>query len=228
MLPLLDCVEVDAHGRARGSVIWLHGLGASGHDFEPLVPHLGLPDIRFVFPHAPQLAVTINGGMVMPAWYDIRSISNSPERESEEDIRRSAQLVEALIAAEEERGVPPERIVLAGFSQGAAMALHVGLRQERPLLGLLVLSGYLVLEHSARLGGPGAEWTQESAAVPVFCSHGTRDGLVLCAKGRAAFERLSSDARVARWEDYRMMHEVCPEQIADIASWLAERFDSLG
>lgn len=222
MNTLLDCVEVDSEGAAQGTVIWLHGLGASGHDFEPLVPHLSLPDVRFVFPHAPQLPVTINGGMVMPAWYDIRTIARSEGRESEQDIRSSATHIDALIRREGERGVPPERIVLAGFSQGAAMALHVGLRRREPLLGLMILSGYLVLEDSLT-----SEWTEESAAVSVFCSHGTRDGVVPHARGREAFERLTSPARPSRWAEYRMMHEVCPEQISDIAAWLRERFGSL-
>ncbi len=222
MTTLLDCVEVDSRGAAQGTVIWLHGLGASGHDFEPLVPHLSLPDIRFVFPHAPQLAVTINGGMVMPAWYDIRTISRSEGRESEQDIRSSAAHIDALIRREGERGVPPERIILAGFSQGAAMALHVGLRRRQPLLGLMILSGYLVLEDSLK-----NEWSKESATVSVFCSHGTRDGVVPHARGREAFDRLASAARPSLWSEYPMMHEVCPEQISDIAAWLGERFDSL-
>lgn len=219
--PLLQTVEVESREPAEGSVIWLHGLGASGHDFEPVVPFLDLPRIRFVFPHAPQLPVTINAGMVMPAWYDIRSLARGPDRESEEDIRNSARLVQALIEREEERGVPPERIVLAGFSQGAAMALHVGLRQQRPLRGLLILSGYLVLEDSLE-----AEWEEASAGVPIFCSHGTRDGVVPHAQGRTAFDRIDTGERSARWEEYRMMHEVCPEQLTHIAEWLEESFES--
>ncbi|MEE2829088.1 MAG: alpha/beta fold hydrolase [Myxococcota bacterium] len=224
----LRTVEVEAQQPIVGSVIWLHGLGASGHDFEPIVPALGLPAIRFVFPHAPERAVTINRGMVMPALYDIRSIARGPDREDEADIRRSAKQVEDLIAREEQRGVPPEQVVLAGFSQGAAMALHVGLRQKRPLLGLLVLSGYLVLESVARLEGLGAEWEEASEHVPTFCSHGTRDGVVPVGQGRAAFERIDNGKREALWRDYRMMHEVCPEQVGHIASWLRQRFDSLG
>jgi len=203
-------------------VIWLHGLGASGHDFEPVVPHLNLPHIRFIFPHAPSLPVTINGGMVMPAWYDIRTISKSPDRESEDDIRNSALRVEELIHREEERGVPPDRVVLAGFSQGAAMALHVGLRQKRPLLGVMVLSGYLLLEDMLE-----SEWTDASAEVPIFCGHGTRDGVVPHARGRHAFERVAHPGRDARWADYRMMHEVCPQQIADIGEWLGALFRGL-
>jgi len=186
------------------------------------VPHLDLPNIRFVFPHAPQLPVTINGGMVMPAWYDIRTIARSEGRESEQDIRNSATLINSLIQREGERGVPPERIVLAGFSQGAAMALHVGLRRREPLLGLMILSGYLVLEESLM-----SEWVEESATVSVFCSHGTRDGVVPHARGREAFDRLASTERPSRWAEYRMMHEVCPEQINDISAWLRERFESL-
>ena len=218
-IPLLECVTVEPELEAEGVVIWLHGLGASGHDFEPIVPHLNLPHIRFVFPHAPQLPVTINGGMVMPAWYDIRTISESPDRESEEDIRSAAEQVQALIEREEGRGIPSSRIVLAGFSQGAAMALHVGLRQERPLLGIMVLSGYLVLEDTV-----DSEWTQASSQVPLFSSHGRRDGVVPHARGHAAFERAARDREESKWSDYPMMHEVCGPQIADIAGWLQNLF----
>jgi len=158
----------------------------------------------------------------MPAWYDIRTIRRSADRESEQDIRSSAQLIDALIRREGERGIPPERIILAGFSQGAAMALHVGLRQKHPLLGLMILSGYLVLEETV-----ASKWTDESANVAVFCSHGTRDGVVPHFRGREAFERIASEERPSRWAEYPMMHEVCPEQIVDIASWLTERFSSL-
>jgi phospholipase/carboxylesterase len=142
----------------RGSVVWLHGLGADGHDFESIVPMLRRPDVRFVFPHAPSQPVTINGGFVMPAWYDILALDRRPDRESEPDIRRSTLLVEALLQREKDRGVPANRIVLAGFSQGAAMALHVGLRHAEALAGLVILSGYRVLpgrfEGRAQRGQP--------------------------------------------------------------------------
>src|SRR5688500_11867993 len=131
---------------ARASVIWLHGLGADGSDFAPIVPHMGLDDVRFVFPHAPPMPVTINNGYVMPSWYDIRSCDRVPDREDGDHVRQSADRVRALIAREVSRGVPEERIVLGGFSQGAAMTLYAGLRHPRALAGLVVLSGYLVLE----------------------------------------------------------------------------------
>lgn len=217
----LDCIEIAPQGPVSGSIIWLHGLGASGHDFTPVVPHLGLPNVRFVFPHAPNLPVTINGGLVMPAWYDLRSIGPSPDRESEGDIRDSAVLIQELIDREVTRGVSPNRIVLAGFSQGAGMALHCGLRQEQPLAGLMILSGYLVLAEKAP-----EEWAESSRSTPVYFSHGTRDGVVRHQRGRDAFDVLKSHGYEVSWSDYPMMHEVCAEQVRDISEWLQGLFSS--
>ena len=211
---MLDCLEHTPGGEVRGSVVWLHGLGASGEDFVPLVPHLGLPGVRFVFPHAPKAPVTINGGAVMPSWYDIRSLDHeSRDREDPAGVQASAEHVRALLAREVQRGVPEDRIVLAGFSQGAAMTLYVGLRHPRPLRGLMVLSGYLVLEDEPA-GKP---------AGPLFFAHGRRDDLVPMAGGRHAFETVRGGGE-AEWHDYPMGHEVCPEEIADIRQWLHARF----
>ena len=154
MVDLLPCVEVGPEGEADGAVVWLHGLGASGHDFEDVVPMLRLPRVRFVFPHAPRRGVTINGGLIMPAWYDILRFSDAAGSERADQVRESAELVEALLARERERGVPSARTVLAGFSQGGAMALYTGVRHAHPLAGIMVLSGYEVLpsERPAELG----------------------------------------------------------------------------
>jgi len=145
MAQLLETIEIETGSQPDAAVIWLHGLGADGHDFEPIVPLLGLPEVRFVFPNAPARPVTINGGMVMPAWYDILALGGPGPGERAPDVRQSARLIEALLEREEQRGVASSHIVLAGFSQGAAMALHVGTRYPRPLLGIMVLSGYQVL-----------------------------------------------------------------------------------
>lgn len=220
-MSLLPCVEPPVQGEPRGAVLWLHGLGASGHDFEPIVPLLGLPDVRFVFPHAPPRPVTINGGMVMPSWYDIRSLDDRPDRESKEDIRASAEQISALLEREHARGLPYERIVLAGFSQGGALTLHVGARFPHRLAGLMVLSAYLLLPEAF-----AAEREAANRDTPALFCHGRFDPLVPMERGRRAFEALQewSPERPALWQDYAMEHEVCPPQISAIAGWLAERF----
>jgi phospholipase/carboxylesterase len=195
----------------------LHGLGADGHDFEPIVPLLGLPRARFVFPHAPALPVTINGGMVMPAWYDIVSIGGGGEKEA--DVRRSATLIQALVAREEERGVPAGRIVVAGFSQGGAMALHVGTRYAKGLLGIMVLSGYEVLAHTH----PVEEAPANQSTPMLFC-HGTADPLVPVEAGRAAYQAHAHSGRPAEWHEFPMEHEVSPAELVAIRHWLAARF----
>lgn len=222
---LLECIEVGPGGGSpqgvQGSVIWLHGLGADGHDFEPIVPMLGLPEVRFVFPHAPVMPVTINGGYAMRAWYDIRTLERAPDRESAEDIRASATLVEALLAREVERGVPPDRIVLAGFSQGAAMALFVGLRHTQTLAGLVVLSGYRVLADTF-----DAERSEANRRAPIFFAHGVHDDVLPVAQGRDAFEHAKGahDGEV-EWHDYPIPHSVCEPEILEVSRWLHERFD---
>jgi phospholipase/carboxylesterase len=213
---LLPCVELGPE-QARASVIWLHGLGASGHDFEPIVPELGLPDsaaIRFVFPHAPPQPVTINGGMVMPAWYDIVS-ADFTRHEDAAGIRRSQQRLEHLIAREQERGVPAGHIVLAGFSQGGAIALHTGLRYPQRLAGILALSTYLPLADTL-----GAEASPANHELPIFMAHGLYDPLVPIELARASCERLRQAGYDPEWHTYAMEHTVCAEEIRDIGQWL--------
>jgi phospholipase/carboxylesterase len=218
----LSCVEIEPAGEARGSILWLHGLGADGHDFEPVVPLLDLPDVRFVFPNAPARPVTINGGMVMPAWYDILHIGGPPSGERRPHVRESARLIEALLDREERRGVPSPRIVLAGFSQGAAMALHVGTRYPRPLLGIMVLSGYQVLAETTE-----AEASAANRATPMLFCHGTHDPLVAIQWGRQAHQACAHAGREVEWREFPIAHEVSLPEIAAIRDWLKARFASV-
>lgn len=215
MAELLPCVEVGPAEGAEGAVVWLHGLGASGHDFEDVVPMLRLPRVRFVFPHAPRRGVTINGGLIMPAWYDILRFSDAAGSERADQVRESAEMVEALLARERERGVPSERTVLAGFSQGGAMALYAGTRHAHPLAGIMVLSGYEVLS-SERQIAPG------NAATAMFFAHGKHDPVVPAPRGRMALQAFEA-GRAAEWHEYAMAHEVCVEEIAHIRDWLHAR-----
>jgi len=210
-------VVIEPDGEARSSVIWLHGLGADGHDFEPIVPYLGLDPslgVRFVFPHAPPRPVTVNAGMIMRAWYDIRQLG-SREDEDEDGIGESAALVSALIDEERARGIPSERVVLAGFSQGGALALHVGLRHPAPLAGLVVLSAYLVLEKRVE-----AERHPASRTLPIFQAHGTLDPMVPVGAGERARDVLLRLGHAVEWHAYAMGHEVRPEEIRDIGAAL--------
>ena len=218
MSDLLPCVQIEPRGAARGAVVWMHGLGASGHDFEDIVPMLELPDVRFVFPHAPQHAVTINAGLIMPAWYDI-ALMSGPGSENPRHVRESAEMIQALLAREEERGVPAERTVVAGFSQGGAMALYVGLRHSRTLAGIMVLSGYEVLADTRE-----AEASPANRATPLLFCHGSYDPTVDPRRAREAYDTLAQD-RPAEWHDFPMAHQVCVEEIAVIRSWLHARLD---
>jgi len=215
---LLPCAEVGPTDAVDGAVVWMHGLGASGHDFEDLVPLLRLPRVRFVFPHAPQRAVTINMGLIMPAWYDIRSLS-SPREEDERGIRESQGLIEALVARELERGVPASRIVLAGFSQGGAMALFTGLRHAQALAGVMVLSGYEVLPQTR-----AAEASAANHLTPLLCCHGSHDPMVPLRSARAAFEAHAHAERKAAWHEFPMGHEICLPEVDVIREWLQARF----
>ncbi len=217
----LPCVEVAPDRAATGSVVLLHGLGASGHDFEPIVPHLGTRGVRFVFPHAPEQPVTINGGSVMPSWYDIKSLGRGADREDAADIRSSAVEVVKLLDREIARGVPADRIVLAGFSQGGAMAAYVGHRYPHRLAGILVLSAYVVLADVF-----SAEGHPANADTPVLVMHGTHDEVVPVAGGQQVAQVFGRPGRDVRYQSYRMGHEVRPEQIADIAAWLRERLSA--
>jgi phospholipase/carboxylesterase len=216
---LLECVEIEPReAHARHAVIWLHGLGADGHDFVPIVPQLALDPalaVRWVFPHAPAIPVTWNGGMVMPAWYDIRPPGHA-ERHDEAGIRRSAGRVRQLIARENERGVPCERIVLAGFSQGGALALHVALRHAERLAGLVALSTYLVLADALEPEGSAA-----NRDVPIFQAHGLLDPMVVPERGASSRDRLRALGHTVEWHEYPMMHEVCVEELRDLATWFA-------
>lgn len=217
---VLPCVEVEPETEARASIVWMHGLGADGHDFESIVPELGLRDlgVRFVFPHAPSIPVTLNMGMLMPAWYDIKEIDLRRQHD-EDGIRKSADDIEALIAREKERGVPAERIVVAGFSQGGAMALHVGLRHAESLAGILAMSTYLVCEDKVE-----SELSAANRETPIFQAHGTVDPMVPCDRGQAAHDRLIELGYTVEWHDYPMQHQVCMEEIQAASTWLRARF----
>jgi phospholipase/carboxylesterase len=218
MSELLPCVEIEPRGAARGSVVWMHGLGASGHDFEDLVPMLELPGVRFVFPHAPQHAVTINAGLIMPAWYDI-TLMSSTGGENPRHVRQSAGMIRALIEREQQRGVPAERIVIAGFSQGGAMALYVGLRYPLTLGGIMVLSGYEVLADTRE-----PEASPANRATPLLFCHGISDPMVYLRTARDAYDALK-EGRPAEWHEFPMAHQVCLEEVAVIRTWLHERLD---
>jgi phospholipase/carboxylesterase len=216
---VLPTFEIAPTEPQRGSVIWLHGLGASNHDFDPIVPDLQAPFLRFIFPAAPQRPVTINGGMRMPAWYDILSFDDPPLREDEAHVREAEGELVQLIERERERGVPPKQVVLAGFSQGGAMALHVGLRYPEPLAGVLVLSAYLLLPQRF-----DAERTPEGVQTPMLFAHGRYDPVVPFGLGKAAHGRVEKAGYRAHWTAYDMQHSLCPEEVFSIAGWLRERF----
>lgn len=215
----LESIEIETGPQPRYAVIWLHGLGADGNDFAPIVPELqlgGLGPVRFVFPHAPTRPVTINNGMSMRAWYDIY-VPDLVRREDETGLRASQQAVEALIARENERGIPTERIVLAGFSQGCAMALQTGLRHPARLAGIIGLSGYLPLAALAT-----AERHEANNDTPIFLAHGTMDPVVVFERAQATLEALQSMGYDVRFKTYPMPHSVCLEEVHDIAAFLRE------
>lgn len=212
----LPCVELEPLREATASVIWLHGLGADGHDFEPIVPELGLPDslaIRFVFPHAPSMPVTLNNGYSMPAWYDIVDL-DLERRADLAGLRASAGRVAALIDRERERGIASERIVLAGFSQGGAVGLELALTYPHRLAGLLALSTYFA-------SGREIEAHPAQAGLPIEIQHGLFDPLVPEIMGRMTIDRLRDLGFEPGYRTYPMEHAVCAAQIADIGRWLA-------
>jgi phospholipase/carboxylesterase len=214
---LLECVEHDTGPAPTHSVIWLHGLGADGHDFAPIVPELRLPAsiaVRFVFPHATVQPVTINGGMAMRSWYDILT-PQFVKREDAAGIRESEQAILALIARENARGVPSSNIVLAGFSQGCAMTLHTGIRTPFKLAGLMGLSGYLPLGDLAQ-----AEHHSANLDTPIFLAHGTYDPVVAPERAEVSRAKLQELGYQVQWHTYPMPHSVCPEEISDISQFL--------
>jgi phospholipase/carboxylesterase len=212
-----DAVEVETGRDPQAAVIWLHGLGADGHDFEPIVPEFIRPGertLRFVFPHAPIRPVTLNGGYAMRAWYDIAALDRRTT-EDENGIRASQTAIDTLIRRENARGISSERIVLAGFSQGGAMALFAGTRYPERLAGIMGLSCYQVL--AAQFA---AERSAANQSTPVFLAHGTQDPVVAPLLGEEARRQLEAAGYSVEWHAYSMPHSVCPEEVADIAAWL--------
>jgi phospholipase/carboxylesterase len=218
-MPLL-CVETETRPQPRHTILWLHGLGADGNDFAPIVPELVGPEwpaVRFVFPHAPVRPVTVNGGLPMRAWYDIAGTDIS-QREDAPGVRASVQEVEALIAREAERGIPAERVILAGFSQGGAITLAAGLTHAQRLEGLVVLSSYLPLADAVMAARHAA-----NATTPIFQAHGSHDPVVPEPLGKLARDRLTSQGYAVDWHSYPMGHQVCLEEIVDLRAWIGAR-----
>ena len=222
---LLEGVERETGPDPRWSIVWLHGLGADGHDFAPIVPELvkrDWPAIRFVFPHAPVRPVTINNGMPMRAWYDIRDLGfggTVGDRADAAGVEASVAQVEALLAREGERGIPPSRVILAGFSQGGAIALSTALLRSEPLAGIVALSTYLPLgERSFEA------MTDVAARQPVFMAHGSADPVVPFAGGQRSAELLRAHGFAVDWHAYPMAHQVCAQEIGDLGDWLGARF----
>lgn len=214
----LPYVEVGSDN-ASASIIWLHGLGADGHDFEGIVPELALPEsagLRFIFPHAPERAVTVNNGYVMRAWYDIKSLEIDAAQD-EHGIRESAKLIEALIEAEHQRGIAYNKIILAGFSQGGVIALHLGLRFQHRLAGIMALSAYLSLSDTL-----ATEASNVNTEVPIFMAHGIDDSIVPIALGEASRQQLEAQNYKVEWHTYPMEHSVHPDEISAIAVWLKQ------
>jgi phospholipase/carboxylesterase len=214
---LLEAVEIETGRKPTGAVIWLHGLGADGHDFAPIVPQLVTPDerpLRFIFPHAPVQPVTVNSGMAMRAWYDILGFGPGIPQD-EVGIRASDVRVRELIDRENSRGIPTSRIVLGGFSQGGAIALFTGPRYPEKLAGIMGLSCYMLLEDSL----PG-ERLRVNYKTPVFMGHGTQDPVVDIRMGAQARQLLEAGGHPVEWHAYPMPHSVCPQEVDDIAAWL--------
>ena len=217
MADLLETIEIETPTTPATSIVWMHGLGADGNDFVDIVPELRLPadrGVRFVFPHAPMRPVTINGGYVMRAWYDIRD-DGGTRREDPDGVRASQAAIEALVARERGRGIPASAIVLAGFSQGGAMALYTGLRHPERLAGIMALSCSMPLADAL-----AAEAAPANRDVPIFMAHGTQDQMIPKARAQRARETLAGLRYKVEWHEYPMPHSVCMEEVGDIAAWL--------
>ncbi|GAC21736.1 alpha/beta hydrolase [Paraglaciecola arctica] len=216
----LPYVEVNPKSKAKATVIWLHGLGDSGNGFAPIVPDLKLPDelgIRFVFPHAPTRPVTINNDMLMRAWYDITSLDFNNRADSQ-GVKESSALVANLIEKEIAQGIPANKIVLAGFSQGGVIALNLGTRYDKSLAGIMFMSSYM--SEPEKLS---AEAHPANKNTPIFMAHGTHDDVVPIFMGNAAFKVLESNGYQASWHEYAMQHNVCMQQLNDISNWLQQK-----
>ena len=219
-------IEVETAAMPRFSVIWMHGLGADGSDFEPIVPELGLddgPGVRFIFPHAPHMPVTCNGGYVMRAWYDIISLDSGTRSVDEIGIVRSRQAIRHLIARENQRGVPCPQIFLAGFSQGGAVAYTTALTQREHLAGVIALSTYIPTPQLL-----AAEATDANQATPIFAAHGSEDDVVSPELGIRARDFLMRRGYRIEWHEYAMPHSICIEEVEAIGRWLRQRMDAIG
>jgi phospholipase/carboxylesterase len=217
MSDLLEHIQIETNDNPEIAIIWMHGLGADGNDFVPMVRELdlaGLPGIRFIFPHAKTMPVTINNGYVMRSWYDIAGLE-AGRREDEGGLRASQKEIEALIEREKARGIPASRILLAGFSQGCAMAIQTGLRHPETLAGLLCLSGYVPLSDKL-----GTERTEASKAMPIFMAHGRYDNVVPFNRAEASRDLLVSLGYQLEWHEYAMQHTLCLEEVQHISAWL--------
>ncbi len=221
MTNFLPCIEIEPEKIAQHTIIWMHGLGADGNDFVPIIEPLSLPStlpIRFVFPHAPVMPITVQQGYQMRAWYDIRSFSMGEEWVDQQGIAQSVVAINQLIAKEIQRGIPPANIILAGFSQGAVMTLTTGLQYPQSLGGLIALSGYLPLAHEVVQRAHPA-----NINTPIFMAHGTEDNIVPFALGKLSCAVLKKAGCSVSWHAYQMAHSVCPEEIAEVSHWIQER-----
>ncbi|MDZ8120491.1 alpha/beta hydrolase [Pontiella agarivorans] len=215
--PRLPHVVAGQTENPKLTIVWMHGLGADGHDFSPIVPELKRQlsaPVKFIFPHAPVRPVTLNGGMPMPAWYDIKGIG-TPRDFSEDDLEESRQQIEAFIDAELKNGMRPDQILLVGFSQGAAVAFHTGLRYAAPLAGIIALSGYIPVPSE-----DGSDYPETNKAIPILIAHGTLDPVVPPVLADQALEHLKEQGFPCSFKTYPMEHSVCPEEIDDIAAFI--------
>ena len=220
MSEYLETIEIETAPNPTATVIWMHGLGADGNDFAPMVPELRLgsaPAIRFVFPHAPMIPVTINNGYVMRAWYDVSygDLEGKSRQADEKGVRASQAEIEKLIAREVARGIRANKIVIAGFSQGGAIALHTGLRHAAPLAGIMALSSYLPAPHTLP-----AEAAAANRDIALLYAHGSDDQVIPIAMAETSRQSLSAAGYAVEWHDYPMQHSVCLEEIRDISAWL--------
>jgi len=220
----MDAIEIETGPNPAATVIWLHGLGADGHDFVPVVPELHLPEsppVRFVFPHAPVRPVTINNNMAMRAWYDIYSLGGM-RRQDEAGVRDSERILQGYVQRERAAGIAADRIVLAGFSQGGAIALHAGLRHPEKLAGILALSTYLPLSEQLAECNPARKDT------PILMCHGTEDPMLPVELGMASRDLLQQAGYTVEWREYPMPHSVSAAEIVDVAAWLRQRLPDDG
>ena len=201
----------------NASIIWLHGLGSDGHDFEPVVQKLNIPNVRFILPHAPEMAVTRNSGYIMPAWYDLYGVTGS-SKEDEDGIKNSQHYVNSLIQKELDRGIAAERIVIAGFSQGGAIALYTALRYPKKLGGVIALSTYLPVKTKL-----ATEANPTNAATPIFMAHGVFDDVITLDMCKISLQTLQNNHYSVSWHEYNMAHSVCMEEISDIHGFLKQR-----